>query len=345
MKLLKNRNKSPMRILICAAVLALLLWTASAVLDIFGTGGGREVLVNIPKGTGTAGIADILKSEGIIRHKLLFRMVEKSDRSGHIFQQGGHMLKSGMSYRAVIDKLCAVPEVSADETLRLLVPEGYEARQIAESLEKMGLAKSEDFLRELDEGEFGYDFIEKIDRRENRLEGYLFPATYEIGADESVHSIIDKMLRKFNEVVPPLYSAWDNPRGMTLDELVTLASMVEREAANDSERSRVASVFFNRMDRGMTLSSCATVQYILKERKTILSNSDVKIKSPYNTYINTGLPEGPIASPGEGSVRAAMNPEKSDYLYFAAKADGSANVFSKTGEEHMRVVGELQGKD
>lgn len=150
------------------------------------------------------------------------------------------------------------------------------------------------------------------------------------------------MLKKFNDTVVPLYK--QSGSTYSLDEIVTMASLVEREAANDSERGKVASVFYNRLEKGMTLSSCATVQYILKERKTILSTSDTKIKSDYNTYINKGLPVGPIASPGEKSVRAALYPEKTDYLYFAAKADGSANVFSKTGEEHMETVKRLQGK-
>ena len=140
----------------------------------------------------------------------------------------------------------------------------------------------------------------------------------------------------------PLYSSAKTD--LTLDRIVTLASLVEREAANDGERGKVASVFYNRLHNDMTLSSCASVQYILKERKKILSSSDVKIKSPYNTYINKGLPIGPIAAPGEKSVRAALWPETTDYLYFAARADGSENVFSKTGEEHMRIVKELQGK-
>ena len=205
------------------------------------------------------------------------------------------------------------------------------------------MADGDEFMKELDEGDFEYEFVSQIERRENRLEGYLFPATYEINPGESVHEIINRMLKKFSEVVVPLYEAWDNPKGYSLDRVVTLASMVEREAANESEQGLVASVFFNRMDKDMTLSSCATVQYILQERKKILSNSDIKIKSGYNTYINKGLPVGPVASPGESSVRAVLYPASSDYLYFAAKADGSANVFSKTGEEHMRKVKEIQG--
>lgn len=341
-KRLKLRIK-PITAIVCIAAACILIWLFSAVFDIIGVGSGSEAIVNIPKGASVSDIADILEDEGVIRHKLVFRAVEKVG-GVHVFQRGGHRLTRNASYGKIIETLTNTPEFSADEIVKLLVPEGYEARQIAAEVEKLGLADSESFLEELENGEFDYDFISDISRRENRLEGYLFPATYEVVRGESAHSIIDRMLKKFNEVVPPLYAEWDNPREMTLDELVCLASLVEREAANDSERSRIASVFLNRLDLDMTLSSCATVQYILKERKAILSQSDVKIKSDYNTYINHGLPPGPIASPGESSIRAAMNPENSDYLYFAARSDGSANVFSRTGEEHMRIVRELQGQ-
>ena len=127
-----------------------------------------------------------------------------------------------------------------------------------------------------------------------------------------------------------------------MDEIIIMASIVEREAANDTEWGKVASVFYNRLKIGMKLQSCATVQYILKERKDVLSNKDIKIDSPYNTYKYDGLPIGPVASPGLGAVKAALYPEETDYLYFAATKDGSRNVFTKTGEEHLKTVKELQ---
>ena len=220
------------------------------------------------------------------------------------------------------------------------IPEGFEARHIAEKLESMGLADKKEFLRLLDEGEFDFAFIDKISRNENRLEGYLFPATYELLVGESEYSIITKMLKAFEDRIVPIYEK--SGTKYSLDEIVTMASLIEREAANDKERGKVASVFYNRLDIGMTLGSCATVQYIIKERKDVLSNSDIKIKSPYNTYINRGLPVGPIASAGEMSFMAALYPEDTDYLYFAAKADGSENVFTRTNEEHLNAVRVLQ---
>ncbi len=338
---LKAKKKSPALIMACIAGVLVLMWLCSVVIDLAGIGRGNKVMVNIPKGVGISQIADVLKNEGIIKHKILFRIVEKMSKDENVFQQGGHALESGMSYGEIIDKLVSMPEVGVNHSVKVLIPEGYESWQIAEAFEKAGLVNSESFLKELDEGEFDFEFIKDINRKENRLEGYLFPATYEINVGETEHEIIVRMLNKFEQVVLPLYEASNS--SFSLDEIVTLASLIEREAANDSERGMVSSVFYNRMKRDMTLSSCASVQYILKERKPILSNSDIKIKSHYNTYINKGLPIGPIAAPGENSFKAALNPPKTDYLYFAAVSDGSRNIFSKTGEEHLRIVREIQG--
>ncbi len=337
---LKNNRK--LQIIIAAAVLgAVVLYLfLSAVFDMCGVGSKREKMVVVPKGAGLSAIADTLKNEDIISYPSLFKLKVKASGEDYLFQMGSHLLNSSMSYGEIIHKLTGTPDVAFDESVKVLIPEGYEVRQIAAVLEEKGLADSEAFIREAEQGEFDYDFINEISRKENRLEGYLFPATYDIIPGESEHKIIDRMLQAFERVVLPVYEK--SGTDMSLDEVITMASLIEREAANDGERGLVSSVFYNRIKADMTLSSCASVQYIIKERKPILSNSDIKIKSPYNTYVNKGLPVGPIASPGEKSVRAALNPEKTDYLYFAALMDGSRNVFSKTGEEHMRIVNEIQ---
>ncbi len=338
----RHSNKKPLFFVVTGVLVALVIWSATAVCDILGLGfGGKNLtLVNIPKGATLDDICEILKDEHIINSKLLFKIVEKIDKSENLFQQGGHKLSQNMSYARIIKKLTTTPDVMEDESVTVLIPEGFEAWQIAEKLENEGLVNKEEFLRLLDEGDFEFDFISQIQRTENRLEGYLFPATYEFAPWETERDIIKKMLDAFEYNIVPIYNAANTD--YTLDEVVTFASLVEREAANDSERGKVASVFHNRLRKGMTLGSCATVQYIIKERKPILSNSDIKIKSDYNTYINQGLPVGPIASPGVNSVKAALYPDDTDYLYFAARADGSENVFSRTNEEHLNIVNILQ---
>ncbi len=339
-EILRDRRSLRLKCIAAIALLCVVALAVSVIFDVCGVGGSRQVMITIPEGATLDDISEILDDEKVITYPTLFKLRVKLG-DGYMFQMGGHLVDKSMSYNAILKKLTGTPDIVFDESVRVLIPEGYEIRQIADTFEKMGLADSETFIRETETGEFDYEFIDKIERKENRLEGYLFPATYEILPGESEHEIIERMLEAFEERIVPLYE--QSNTDLTLDEIVTMASLVEREAANDSERETVASVFYNRMDKGMTLSSCASVQYIIQERKPILSNSDVKIKSPYNTYINKGLPPGPIASPGERSVKAALSPKDTDYLFFVARMDGSENVFSKTDEEHLRNVRKIQG--
>ena len=334
----------PLLLALGALVLCAFIWFSSVLGDVFGMGigSGKEVMIDIPKGTGISGIAKILKDEGIIRHKFVFRIYESLGKT-RIYQQGGHLVGKGQSYSEILRKLAAAPDVGVDKIVTVLIPEGFENWQIAKKLAENGLVDEKKFMDELDNGDFDFDFVKEITRSENRLEGYLFPATYELFVGESEHSIINRMLSAFNERIVPLYR--ESGTSYSLDEIVTMASLVEREAANDGERGKVASVFYNRIKIGMPLGSCASVQYIIKERKDVLSNKDIQIKSAYNTYITKGLPIGPIASVGEASVKAALYPEKTDYLYFAARSDGSENVFTKTHAEHLNTVRMLQGSN
>ncbi len=325
---------------VIAGILALSIIVRSAFIfkDVFGLKKSSEIIVSVPEGAVASDISKILENDGIIKYPKLFRFV--LGRKNLVIQQGRHKLNRSMSYGEIAEKLSNIPDAGYDNILKVLIPEGYEIKDIAKVLEEKGLIDRDVFYDEIENGEFGFSFIDKIERKENRLEGYLFPAIYEIQKGESEHSIINKMLEKFNSVVIPLYENAETE--FSLDEIVTLASIIEREAANNSERPIVSSVFYNRMKKDMTLSSCATVQYILKERKKVLSIADTKIKSPYNTYREKGLPPGPIAMPGEESIKAALSPADTNYLYFAAKADGSGNVFSKTDTEHLETVKKLQ---
>lgn len=327
----------------CLIAAVICLWLVFAMYDIFGWSTDEtKVRVSIPDGCSVREIAEILENEDMVNSETAFRMYVKLNGENLMFRMGEHILEKGMSFGEIVRKLTSKPDAEFNTDVKITIPEGFEARQIADRLADEGLVDRDEFLEELEEGEFDYWFIDEIEREENRLEGYLYPATYEISPKNTEHEIICKMLDAFEANIVPVYKSAET--GMTLDQIVTFASVVEREAANDAERPIVASVFLNRIAKDMTLSSCATVQYIIKERKDILSEKDTRIKSDYNTYMNKGLPIGPIASPGLNSVKAALFPADTNYLYFAARADGSENVFAETDEEHMKNVKELQGK-
>ncbi len=318
-------------IYIGAAVLAAVVFILAVVTvaDIAGVGGDRRVDIRLEEGNGTAAVAKTLKAAGLINSRIAFKVYARLTGE-HIYQIGVHTLNTSMSYGEIIDELEKMPE---QNEVTVLIPEGYELRQIADTLEEKGLINREVFMREVQVGNFDYEFIAQIPDRENRLEGYLFPDTYKFSAEQSEHEIIDIMLANFEKLVVPVYEASQSER--SLDDVVNLASIIEREAAGDEERGKVASVFVNRLKTGMKLESCATVQYLLKERKNILSNADTQINSPYNTYLNNGLPAGPIAAPGIKSIEAALNPEQTSYLYFLATADGSHSLFAETYEQHL----------
>jgi len=330
------------KLLLAAGGVVLLLLLLSVFADLFGWGTSTPSVVEIPAGSGSGSITSILEENGTIRHPFLFRLYLKT-KAEPVWQKGRHTVTNAMSYGELYKKLQSMPDANIDNTRRVVIPEGYELRQILDLLVAEGLGDRAVFETEIATGVFDYPFISQIPERDNRLEGYLYPDTYLFTPEETEHQILDKMLAAFQQKAYPLYLSSGTEQ--SLDEILIMASVIEREAANDEERPTVASVFYNRIAIGQKLESCATVQYILKERKDVLSLDDIAIDSPYNTYQNEGLPIGPIASPGEASIRAALSPADTDYLYFVAVADGSRNLFSTTFEEHNRKTAEIQNGD
>ena len=250
------------------------------------------------------------------------------------YKEGTFNVRADMGYGQLFEKLSGVPDSAGD--IKITIPEGYEFRQIADILEKNGLIDREKFYETAQNYDFGYSFLENLPERENRLEGYLFPDTYMFNSDSTEESILEAMLARFNDVVTDEYKSRAEELGMTLDEVIILASVIEREAQGNIDRDNVASVFHNRLksDTYPFLESCATVQYILEERKPVLSIADTKIDSPYNTYINPGLPIGPIASPGEKSIKSALYPADTNYLFFVLDSTG-VHRFAETYDEHL----------
>ncbi|MCD8390570.1 MAG: endolytic transglycosylase MltG [Firmicutes bacterium] len=290
--------------------------------------------VEIYEGEGISEAAEQLKESGIIKYPFMFKIQAKLGGYAANLQPGSADITDGMSYEEIL-ALLTTPNRSAT---KIVIPEGYEVRQIAETLCEAGIADWDRFYEALND-EYDYRFLENLPERENRLEGYLFPATYEIPEGMSEHDIINLMLSAFDNQFKDEYYDRAEELGMTVDQIITLASIIERETDSEAERAKVAGVFYNRLTSDMKLQSCATVQYILGERKPVLAISDTQIDSPYNTYMYSGLPIGPIANPGLACIEAALYPEETDAYYFVQGSDGQ-HIFSTTYEEHLAAMQE-----
>ncbi|MDR2133139.1 MAG: endolytic transglycosylase MltG, partial [Clostridiales Family XIII bacterium] len=285
-----------------------------------------SVSVTIPQGASTRAIAELLEETGLIRNKTLFRIKSRIDGRDGNYKAGVYLLARDMSMRQIMEDL----ETSAKaETERFTVPEGLTVGQTAEALEKAGLVVAADFLAEIETGDFGgYRFL---DGDAGGLEGYLYPETYEVYANATARDLIDRMLSHFDKLFTEECYSKAEAMGLSVREVVTIASLIERETRVPEERALVASVIKNRIDKGMPLQIDATIQYALGENKARLSYADLEIDSPYNTYKNAGLPPGPICSPRAECIEAALNPADTDYLYYVLRPelDGRHN-FTKS---------------
>lgn len=306
-----------------------------------------EYTIEIAEGSGASEVAKILYENKIIRNGTAFKDVLKDlDLEKHI-KSGKFVLKRSMTLEEIANTIAGKgdnAQDSAGETVKVTIPEGFELTRIAQRLEEKGLVSSEDFLQEsknVDKYKEKFDFLSTINN--DSLEGFLFPATYEIKIGSSSEEIITMMLKAFENIYNKLNADGDIK---DLNSLITLASIVEREAKLEEERPIIAKVFLNRIDKNIRLQSCATIQYALGERKANLSNEDLKIDSPYNTYTHNGLPPAPIANPGEASIVASMNPADVDYLYFVVKpgSDGAHN-FSSDYNDFLKDKKDYKGNN
>ena len=277
-------------------------------------------VVDIPLGATAKEIVDILgKNEIIRKNNYTFRILIKSMKLEDQLKYGEYDLSPSMNMLQILDKLVTGEVI----VYKITIPEGYTCIKIAELLEKNEIAEKEDFLK-------------LIEDEEKALEGYLFPDTYEVPKKYGAENMVKAMLSNFNKIViENKFIEKAEKIGFSLDEIITLASIIEKEAKFSDEKNKVSSVFHNRLKKGMKLQSCATIQYILGEPKEILDENDLKIDSPYNTYLYKGLPPGPICNPGFDSIIAALEPAEEDYLYFVLGENGR-HIFSKTYQEHLR---------
>lgn len=305
----------------------------------------EAVRLTIQSGTGTSQIAKQLEQSGLIRHAALFRGFLKYKSEGGHFQAGTYEMKPGMTYEQIIAKLNA-GDVVPEEMVRFTIPEGFTVKQMAEKLQEEGVASADKFLA-LTKNPAGVSsgFLAKVPADSKliyRLEGYLFPETYEMkkGSTETeiVARMLDETAKKLEEI--PDFDAKLAASGYSLNQILTVASLVEREVVVDKERPIVAGVIYNRLKQNMKLEIDATVQYLLGKPKERLLNSDLRsVDSPYNSYLYAGLPPGPIAAPSLKSIEAALSPQSSNYLFYVTKKDGSQeHLFAATYQEHLANI-------
>ncbi len=291
---------------------------------------GQEVIVDIPKGASLSQVAAELESKGVISSRLVFKIVAMIRGEQRMIKAGEYALKTGSDAGEVLDLLISGKTLMTS----LTVPEGYNLWQVADLFQQSGTMSRDEFLKTAADK----NFLKELSIEGDTLEGYLFPDTYFIPASEKGNGklLIRRMVKRFYEVYDKHVRPTAEQYGWTAGHVVTLASLIEKEA-RASEHDAVSAVFHNRLRKGMKLQCDPTVIYGIKPMGSKITREDLERKHPYNTYQFKHLPPGPIASPGKASLTAAVNPADKDYLYFVSRNDGT-HQFSETLQEHMRWV-------
>ncbi|NLV87042.1 MAG: endolytic transglycosylase MltG [Clostridiales bacterium] len=282
-------------------------------------------------------VATALKDAGIIQYKALFILYSQFSNADEKIDPGTYELNTQYDYRAIVKKM----QFGSDSQVKTMVsfPEGFTNSDIFLRLEENKVCRYDDLMECAANYEFPYSFLEGIPYGEtSRLEGFLFPDTYEFYQGMTADAAIDKFLQTFHYKLTEEMLELASSRGYSMRQVVNVASMIEKEAANDEERKTIAGVIYNRLNANMALGIDATIQYILPERKELLTWDDLEIDSPYNTYKNLGLPAGPIANPGISSIMAALKPESHGYYYYALDEQSNTHRFFTNGNDHAAFV-------
>ncbi len=315
-------------------------WWRNAIAPIASS--SQAIIVEIPLGTSAQTIGQKLETAGLIRSNIAWRIWLQSlklQAQPDTFQAGTYEFSPASSLPEIGQKIIAGDVIET----RFTIPEGWTQQKMADYFEELGYFSAESFLAAT--RNFDRSLYPWLPVGIPHLEGFLYPDTYQLKRDGATPEfIINLMLDRFAKIALPLYENQDSP--YTFLEWVTLASIVEKETVVSEERSLIAGVFAERLERGMPLAADPTVEYGLNIQQTQdqpLTLKQVNTPSPYNTYLNTGLPPTPIASPGKPALEASLNPPETDYLFFVARYDGT-HVFSKTFEDHQAAQRRIQRK-
>lgn len=304
----------------------------------------EKIEITVDEGESFYSLLDKLSSTGVLKNKEVIKLNLKLDKKNNInLVPGEYEINTNVTLKELI-KILETEDFSKNR-ISVTIPEGYDIEEIANLFEENGLFSKDDFLNAVKNYELP-SYVKKDDKKKYNLEGYLFPNTYFLDKDISPDEVISLMISEFEKTLEKV----EKETGVTVKEeeiekIITIASLVEEEAELDEERDLVSSVIYNRLEKGMKLEFCSTINYAWGEHLPQVLNKHLEIDSPYNTYKNQGLPIGPITNPGEKSIIAAVKPAKTDYLYFMLLYNqGGKHHFSNNGAEHEKVKHEEEAK-
>lgn len=286
--------------------------------------------VTITEGESLGDVTAELKEKGLVKYGYLFQLFASFTHKAEKITAGSYELSTVMDYSALLNNISSTSAYR--ETVTVTIPEGYTVEEIFKLMENKGVCSYDDLLKTAQKETFDFDFLKDVKtKEEKRLEGYLFPDTYEFYKGADAKSVINTMLKNFDDRFDSKMEAEMQLLGYSKNDIIIMASIIEKETDGSDQRN-IASVIQNRLKNTWAtpkgyLQVDSTIQYLLKERKEKLTDKDLEIDSPYNTYKNPGLPIGPICNPGLTAIEAALEPNKTNYYYFMLGKDGTTHFF------------------
>ncbi len=342
-------------ILIVAGILAISGYNyVSAGLKPLDKNDKKLVQVEVPSGSSNRQIGDILEEGEVIRDGMVFNFYTKFKNLTN-FQAGYYQFSPNMTLDQISKELQQGGSAEPlDDASKLTIPEGYDVDKIASLVAKKTDFKKEDFIKVMKDDKFFEqlktqypDLLTDAGNAKDvryRLEGYLFPATYNVHKNRSLEDLVIQMVDTTNQILTPYYSQIKE-KGLNVQEVMTLASLVEKEGVTQSDRKKIAQVFFNRIEAQMPLQSDISILYALGEHKEVVTIKDTEVDSPYNLYTNTGYGPGPFDNPSQEAILAVLDPTENDYIYFVADISTGKVYYAKTYEEHMELVEKYVNKE
>lgn len=327
--------------ILALAAVAVVLWFAASLFQPFAGAGAGSVTVQIPEGASVGEVGDVLVANEVVASSFFFGLRARLEGKDDQLNSGRIELKKDMSYAAAIDALTR-PAPPAPKLTKLVVPEGISRGEIARIVADSGLPG--DYMKAT-ESFAGFNPARYGAPADANLEGFLFPATYELKAKDDAEDLVRQQLRAFRRNLAEVDLTEAKRKNLTAYDVVSIASMIDREAGIPEDRRRIAAVIYNRLRQGISLGIDATLRYELNNWTEPLKVSELEADTPYNTRTNLGLPPGPIGNPGLAALQAAANPANVDYLYYVVRpCGGGASNFSSTDAEFQQDVAAYNAK-